>query len=67
MVKYCIRKSFKHIINKMRAINRPAYGSMENNWVIAEYFELYGGGDESISIPFKYLLCNLGKIQKKKQ
>ncbi len=31
MVKYCVRKSFKHITNKMRASNREAYANMENN------------------------------------
>ena len=39
MVKYCIRKSFKHITTKMRSANKAAYINMENNEVVAEYFE----------------------------
>lgn len=35
MVKYCVRKSFKHITNKMRAANKEAYVNMENNEVVA--------------------------------
>ena len=38
MVKYCVRKSFKHIMNKMRSNNKSAYINMENNEVVAEYF-----------------------------
>ncbi len=28
MVKYCVRKSFKHIMNKMRSANKAAYVNM---------------------------------------
>lgn len=35
MVKYCIRKSFKYIMTKMRAANKAAYINMENNEVVA--------------------------------
>jgi hypothetical protein len=38
MVKYCVRKSFKFITNKMRAIGRESYANMENNEVVALYF-----------------------------
>lgn len=31
MVKYCIRKSFKFIMTKMRTANKAAYINMENN------------------------------------
>jgi hypothetical protein len=31
MVKYCVRKSFKFITNKMRNTNREGYANMENN------------------------------------
>lgn len=31
MVKYCVRKSFKHITTKMRNSNKEAYANMENN------------------------------------
>ena len=54
LVKYCVRKSFKHITNKMRAANKEAYADMENNQVVAEYFEIHCEGDTSISMPFKY-------------
>ena len=54
MVKYCVRKSFKHITNKMRAANKIAYANMENNEVVAAYFEQNCEGDISISMPFKY-------------
>ena len=53
MVRYCVRKSFKHITNKMRAANKEAYANMENNEVVAEYFEKNCEGDLSISMPFK--------------
>lgn len=41
MVKYCVRKSFKYITNKMRQANKEAYINMENNEVVAEYFEMH--------------------------
>lgn len=31
MVKYCVRKSFKYITNKMRAANKEMFANMENN------------------------------------
>jgi hypothetical protein len=31
MVKYCIRKSFKHITNKLRNEDRGSYFNLENN------------------------------------
>lgn len=55
MVKYSVRKSFKFITNKMRAANKQLFANMENNEVVAEYFERNCEGDLSISMPFKYL------------
>ena len=40
---------------------------MENNEVVAEYFELNNEGDLSISMPFKYQICKIEKRQFKKR
>ena len=39
---------------------------MENNEVVAEYFELNNEGDLSISMPFKYPVCKVEKRRYKK-
>lgn len=39
----------------MRESNKNAYMNMENNEVVAAYFEMHNEGDSSISMPFKYL------------
>ena len=39
MVKYCIRKSFKLITNRIRSTNKEHYMEMENYEIVAEYFE----------------------------
>lgn len=38
MVKYCIRKSFKFITNKMRNEDKETFANMENSEVVAFYF-----------------------------
>ena len=53
MIKYCIRKSFKYITNKMRTNDKEAFLNLENTEVAALYFEKNNEGDESISMPFQ--------------
>ena len=38
----------------MRAANKELFANMENNEVVAEYFERNCEGDLSITMPFKY-------------
>lgn len=64
MTKYCMRKVFKFIADKMkkdRTHNRDVDSCMKM------YFSKNTNGNNAFSIPFKYSLVNLEKIQSKKQ
>jgi hypothetical protein len=63
MIKYCMRKVFRHLSEKIR--NEMSVGPRDNSECLKYYFGKYEN-DKSFNVPFKYYVINEEKTQLRK-